>query len=211
MGLLRLFNVQGSKRLLLSRTSSQDFVLPDFTSGDLWTVEYQGLLGNGVVDATGWQVSPPSDYSLRIGIYASDGTQLAFQNTFSADNTNKIYTGTLSCNDAAFTSAVSALTPATDPISGWFVINCTDSSGNPVETYRAQVSLFKGLIAPGSATVAPGQVAATQDWVSSTFLRIAQTAPDGSIQADHIKTSPNGSRFILRVTNEGLVYCDPLQ
>lgn len=211
MGLLRLFNVQNAKRLLLSRTSTQDLALPDFTSGDLWPIEYQALVGNSVDSSSGWEVLPPASYTLRAGIYSSAGVQLAFQNTFSANNTDQIYTGTLSCNDAAFTNAVSALTPASDPIPGFFIINCTDSSGNPVETYRAQVNLFKGLIAPGSTTVAPEDIAASQAWSLNTFVKLEQVDLNGVIQADQIKVSPNGNKFLLRVTNEGVVYGDPLQ
>ena len=199
MGVLKLFNVVAAQKLVPNNTLKRSsFTLPAFTSGDKWTIEYQALAGIGAP----YEVIEVSTYTLEIGIYAADGsTQLAYQNSFTADGTTNTYTGQLNCSDAAFISAVSALTPDDPPVVAYLDIKFVDSSGRkhsglPIGT---EVNLYKTLIpVSGGITTSPSETPTSEERVR---LMAVMRDDDGT---PLIKKSLDGTKtFRLWLNNDG--------
>lgn len=202
---LRLFHVVAANRLVCAATgtlATQPFALPDFVSGGTIHIEYQALVGNGAP----YEIQPVSTYSgPEIGIFSSAAVQLAFQNSFTADGVNNIYSGDLSTNDANFTTAVSALTPASDPVVGYFTIRTTDSDGRPVNLPPQEVNLWKALITPGAVTTPPGDVTATQAWALNTFV-----PKDGDGVPQIIRSRDSLLPFVFYLDDLGQPHYEPL-
>ena len=193
---LKLYHVTPSNRLVSGPSSTPLFNLPDFVSGGIIAIEYQALSGNGMP----YEIVPIAQYAApQIGIFSAGGTQLAYQNSFVADGLTNVYTGVLSLQDAAFTSAVSAATP-TAPVEAYFVIQVTDSAGQPVQLPPQSVNLYKALITTAATAVTPPDVAATQAWVLTTAVK--READDG---APRIVKSLDGSKSFLKwYDNDGV-------
>lgn len=167
MGLLKLFNVIAQQKLVPNASLQRSaFKLPGFVSGDVLTIEYQALAGVGA----DWEIISTATYSPLIGIFKADGTQLAYQNAFTIDAVRDLYVGTLSLSDAAFTSAVSAATPSS-PYKAYLQISVLDSSGNRITGLEpTEIDCYKTLLTSANVTIPPGDVAATQAWVTNQFV-----------------------------------------
>ena len=173
MGLIKLFNVIAQKKLVPNRQLQKNaFVIAPFVEKDTLTIEYQALAGVGAP----WEVIPTASYSPLVGIFKSDGTQLAYQNAFTIDAVRDLYVGTLSLSDTAFSTAVSSATPDS-PVTAYLQISILDSSGNRITGVEpTEVSLYKSLITSASVTVPPGDEAATKAWTTNQFVNREDTS-----------------------------------
>jgi hypothetical protein len=168
MGLLKLFNRPAQKELLNAATIATAFQFPPITSGNDITIEYQALMGNRLP----YEVIAPGAYSLEIGIFKADGTQLAFQNTWTADGARQIYTGSLSTSDAAMTTAVSGATPTAPYEGGYLEIVYIDASGKRHNAIKpTALKIYKNLLPAGAVTVPPGSTAMTVEHGENTFTK----------------------------------------
>ena len=192
---LQLFHVTPLNRLVTGPTKLTGFALPDFVSGSRIIVEYQALVGN----VAPYTIANVGEYSgPQIGIFSSAGVQLAYQNSFTADGARNVYTGELSLNDAAMTSAVAGLTPSTY-LTAYFTINVIDSAGLPVQLPPTPINIWKALITPGATTVAPTDTAATQEWARNTFVPF-----DGDGRARKVKNLDGTKTFLKWYNDQGV-------
>lgn len=188
------------QKLLSSRTGNGEFTLPVFHSGDKMPINIYALAGTEAP----WEEVAPASYSPEVAIYKDDGTQLAYQNTWTPGTTGNVYEGTLNLTDAAMNTAVSALTPA-ETLTAYFEIRLTDADGQPWRA-RYPVLIRKGLISTASATVAPDDVALTVSQASNLYMRKEH---DGT---PFIRTSRDGSKsWLIWYDNDGQEQKQPLQ
>lgn len=170
---IKLYHAIAPNKLVSGPRAATAFVLPDLVSGSVLSVEYQALLGNV---GTFYEIMEVAAYAgPQIILQAGDGTQLAYQNVFTPDGSQNIYTGSLSLQDAAFTNAVSTLLPtgvnsSGAQIFGYISIKTTDTLGNPVVLPSTPVRLWKNPFTAPTPTVPPGEVAATQPWAQNSFI-----------------------------------------
>lgn len=206
MGLLKIFLVPSLNRILAGKNTKQAGSLPAFVQGDQLTIELMLLTPatSGIPTAPYEQVSVAS-YSPKVGLFTSAGTQLAYQNTFTADVGTNIYTGTLNLSTAAVDSALAAVAYG-QALTTYFEIKTTDGLGNALTGLQAtSVKLYKTLITAGSLVVPPAEVAATQSWVLNTFVR--NDEPAGAVR---IRRSPSGKQFLEWIDDDGQPHYDPI-
>lgn len=198
---LKLYNVHTTKKLVLSATKFSPFTIPTLVSGDVVPVEYQALQ-SGSGGGAPYEVVAPSAYALQIGIFSDAGVQLAYQSTFTADASAQKYIGSLSLNDAAMTTAVSALSPG-DNVTAYLQIRIVDAAGNTITALApTEVSIVKGLITAAAATPPVTEVAAVQSWVVNNFV-------PRSGSSEQIILSRDGTKqFSFWVDNDGLPHWD---
>lgn len=206
MAILKLFSLVAAQRLVTSRAPLSDIVLPTFTEGDNLTIEFQAL---SFVAGSQTEILSVAGYTLKIGIFSSAGTQLAYQNMWTADPVNDVYSGVLNLNDAALTAALSGKTVG-QTIDAYLSIQYVDGLGNvitalPANSRQAAIKIAKAAITPGAVTVAPGEVAATTAYVANACV-----LNDPGQHRPQIMYSPNGTRFLFYPDNDGNPHFEPL-
>lgn len=206
MALLKLFLVPSQNKLLAGRDTRQAGLLPAFVQGDKMTVEL--MLLSPVISGLPtemWEVLSTASYAIQIGLYTSGGTQLAYQNTFTADGIQNIYSGVLNLSTAAIDTALSAATVGV-PITAYLEVKLTDGNGNTVTGLQATpVYLYKTLITGAALVIPPADVGATQSWSLATFVR--NDEPAGSVR---IRRSASGAAFLDYIDDNGVQHFDPI-
>lgn len=208
MAVLKLFNVVAQQKLVPNaQLKRNSFELPSFTSGDKWTIEYQALAGIGAP----YEVLDVATYTLEIGIYASDGTtQLAYQNTFTADGQTNTYVGQLNCTDAAFINAVSGLTAGGEPLTAYLQIKFVDSTGRPHTgiPVNTPVYLYKTLIpVTGGTTTPPSETPTSEERVRAMAVMMEDTTGTPRIEKSitgltswRVYRNDNGAEVVEKIT-----------
>lgn len=169
MGLLKLFNVAQDRNLVVAANQTEELQTLSFlASGDQQTIEFTLLeRGDGDIYLTPWTKIDVGSYTLAIGLFlTSDGTQLAYQNSWTSDAVNNKYTGALALDTAAITTALTSV----DEVACVLEIQTTDTAGCTVTTLKKAITLKKELITAGTLTVPPSETAATQNWVKSIAM-----------------------------------------
>jgi len=204
VGLIRLFNSSEERKLWQSHLSLESVTIKEITSDNRWSVNYTLLQRNFSGSfRSPWSRALASGFSLAMGLYKSDRTELTFTDVFTnLDEVTK--EGTLLLDTAAInTEFAGAATQLTNCI---FEIRVTDSAGNKHTFYRETgITLNKPLIAPLSASVAPTEIAATQEWVKNTCLPRDGTNPLNPAREVYFKTSPSGFNARVWVDDDGLI------
>jgi hypothetical protein len=195
MALLNLYNVIDLKMLVAGAGSNDKFTIPGFFQGESPSVNLWLLTpSQGGGFGSPWTIVLPGSCSVRMGLYDSTGAQLAFASVWAADPTNRFLVGTLTYNSANITTALGVASPA--PCT--FEIEVTDATGAISKSYQAASTMTRQWIPAGAAQVPPGEVAAVQSWVSGNFCKRV-----GLPGEQNILVSPNGSRFVFAITDDG--------
>lgn len=187
MATLKLYNDITARGLVSGITNSVPFSLPYLYQGDIIPIQFSALIHTQT-----WPISNPFEvfdtdrYTLKLGLYKSDGTELAAQNTWTASADKQSYSAQLALNTAAITTAMGTGTSIT---AVRFEAELSESDGSITTGFQIEVTIARSYIT--NATVAPpaGEVAAVQSWVNGLF--IPQAIPNG---------------FRLRIPNEAGTY-----
>lgn len=192
---LQIFHVTDSNVLVAGQNSVAQFDFPPIVSGGILYIVYQALLGRGAP----YEVVELASYaSLKMGIYKSDGTQLAFQNSFTQNALDNTLIGELSLNGSDLLNAVATLTPDTS-LTVYFTIEVTDGSGRPIHLPPVPVSLSKNLIT-STATADPSvDTVATQEWARNAFI---PREGDGTPQI--VKSRDGSTTWLIWRDNDGV-------
>lgn len=206
VGALNLRVNVDKKILVNSAGNGSQYVLPDFQQGDNVPLVVQMLYADpdGSIN-TALLVTSPATYSVKIGLYASDGTQLAFQNSFTVSAADGTQTGYLDLSTAAITTALTSVSQITTCI---LEIEITDSAGNTSTVYQSRtVTLNKSYITGATTGVAPSETAASQSWSLATFVTKADASGDYDVK---IWKTPAGNRYRMFVDDDGQIHTDPI-
>lgn len=199
MGFLQIYNAVKTQTLHPSAQNAARISLPVFVQGDQLSIEFMALKPTGnAFSKTPFEIIPVGSYSLKLGLFAAAGTQLAYQNTFTADAANNVYSGVLNLNTAAIDTAVSSLAIG-NSLTVYAEIKTVDQDGNETTSLPATpVELVKRLITAASNVVQPVDKAATEAWVSALFSKLA---PD--VYQPKIRLTPGGKRFLINYDEDG--------
>lgn len=206
MSLLQLFNVPATQALVRNENSRSLVTLPSFCQGDDTTIRYMALEQNvSQSSVSPWSKILPATYSLKIGIYTAGGSQLAFQDTWTPDATNCVYTGSLTQNSENVTTAIGSISVGAS-ITAYLHVILTDSSGYKTTALPPTAVLFyKTAITSGATTIPTGETAAYQSWVRSICVLKEGSAGDRIIMKDD-----NGVSYLFYVDTTGVLRADPL-
>jgi hypothetical protein len=194
-GILNIFNhVERQKRYQNHLSTAFAAPLPSVSSYDEIPIAYVALRGTGGT----WERIPTGEYSgIQVIISKADGTQLAFQNTFTPNADGYTYEGVLSCGDPLFVTAVSALT-LDNPLAVYFSVRFVDSDGNFITAVPpTRIDAYKSPFTAATPTVPPEETALTQSYGNNTYVK-----RDGS-SGPSILISPSGNRFIFSIDDVG--------
>jgi len=206
---LNLFNVflVVDLKTLVKHAASQDSInLPDLYQGESPPTAFTLLQANPAGGyQSPWSKVSPALYSLRMGLFlTSSGAQLAFQDTWTDDAAAGLKYGNFDYDSAAITTA----------LGGNASIACTwesevTTAASKIVKVQKPVTLYKQLISPTTATVAAGEVAATQAWARATMIpkdgSSAQNQCDGFI----ILSRPSGIPILVYWDDAGIPHSDP--
>jgi hypothetical protein len=196
MGLLNIFNLI-DKRILIEGLLSQGqpIALPSLIQGEQPSINYYLLTTNLAGSITSpWTKILPGSYSLRMGLYTSGGTQLAFQSTWTDDAGNNCKSAILTYDSVAIGLALGAAASITVTLE----IEITDANGACVKTYQREILLLKQAMAAGAVTIPAAEVGATQSWVGANFFKRI-----GGAGEQVIMKSPSGYQFLFYVDDDG--------
>lgn len=199
MGAWKLFAGLEDRALYRSAFSTDKVALPDLTSGDQLSIQFELLKRNTGSDylLTPWERVAASAYSLRIGLFltASPYTQLAYQTSFTSVAGNEYAReGVLALDTSEITTALTSV----NSVASTFEIEATIGGSDHTVFRKTDVNLIKALIPSGTASTQPGQTAATQEWVKAQF-----TPRDGiTTLYDHqLWTGRDGVQYVSFIEN----------
>lgn len=144
MNFLRLYNLINKQLLLLNETSNNPVDAPVFYQGDNISVQYCALENY----VAGLNTSPTllgvTSYSVKMGLYTTDGTELARQNTWAAT----IFSGDLKAYIATFSQNSTTVTAALAGKSVGEALDCLleielTSGSNTMTSLLAETSIVK--------------------------------------------------------------------
>jgi hypothetical protein len=203
MGLQRLFNSADDELFYKSHLSNEKFNLNVLYTGRT-TLEYVLMQRNyaGLYDSP-WSRVLSAAYSLSIGLYKSDRTQLTLLSPFTnLDEFTK--RGTLLLDTAAinneFAGAVTELTGCI------LEVLVTETGGEPRVMYRnTAVTLRKAIITISSVSDNPTLLYATQEYVKGAFVPKDGTSDATPCEEFYMKTSPGGLNARVWIDDQGRI------
>lgn len=205
MGLLKLFIVPAQNKLVTGRSSKMAASLPAFVQGDQLTLEllFLELDSSGLASAP-WKVISAAGLTPKIGLFKADGTQLAYQNTFTPDVTTNILSGTLNLDTAEVTTALTAVAVGSS-LTCYVEIKMTVGTDTLTALQATAVELYKTLITAATTSVQPPDVGASQSWALNTFVRA-----DGLPGAPQIIQSAGGKKVQFYIDENWQPHWDPV-
>lgn len=194
---LKLFNGDDFK-IYASASGLQQDQLPQFTGGEVISIEYT-LMSRLLDDpSVPWEIVDPSSYALSVGLFTYTGrTQLAFQNTFSDDVSKKV--GTFAINTAAVTTALTGKTE----IQCVFEVRVVDAIGPDYPYRNTNVTLVNPFITDGTLTVPPTESALTVSTGVALFVPKDGSNPATPCDQIIIKSRPSGLVKVLYWDDDG--------
>ena len=155
------FNIDyRARRLIESATVGTAITIPPWVQNDNTPLVITLYDSNGGDFPTRTKRAVTS-YSVKVGLYAADGTQLAFQATFTADAPTSTYTGNLTANSANQTTKLGT----EKSIAAYLEVEISSDGGINYETIiprsRGQTTLEVEQISTASTSTPANETALT--------------------------------------------------
>lgn len=170
----KLFANWFTKVLQNSDTNGGNIVLPAFNKYEVIPFEIVIVEPDlGAVGLPKWSRVDISALSLAVALNDTydDATPLAYQNTFSKNETTNTFSGSLSLN----TSALNSWLGASDSKTAYFEIELTEGS-NVTKIYQAIVTVKNSVSQVGAVVPSPVDEYYTKPQADSRYLRHANAA-----------------------------------
>lgn len=192
---LNIYHVTDANILVSGQNSVVPFDFPPIVSGGTLYIVYQALLGVGAP----YEVVDLASYaSLKVGLYKDDGTQLAFQNSFTQNAPDNTLVGELFLNGTDLIAAVAALTPD-GSLTVYFTVEVMDGSGRSIHLPPVPVSLSKNLITATATADPADDTVATQEWVRNAFI-----PREGDGTPAIVKSKSGNTTWLVWIDDDGV-------
>lgn len=164
----KLFINWATKTLQVSDTNGGTFVLPDFAKYEV--IPFEVVIVEPDLSSVGlprFQRVDISNLSLAVVLNDTldDATPLAYQNSFSKDETTNVFSGSLSLNTAALNAWLT-----TDSKDAYFEVELQEGT-NVSKIYRIGVRVVKSVLPVGAEVPSPVDEYFTKEQTKSQFVQ----------------------------------------
>lgn len=194
----KLFVNLATKTLQISDKNGSPFTLPNFNKYEV--LPFEVVLVEPALEAVGLPSFSRVDISnlslsLSLNDTYDDAAPLAYQNTFSKDETTNTFSGTLSLA----TSPLNSWLSTTVEKDAYFEVEIQEGS-NVIKAYLAVVKVKQSVAQVGATVPSPVDEYYTKAQANAQFLQ-----PISPAGVQHTITSPSGTYVrIIGVTDDGV-------